>query len=317
MTNQENNSLKIGISTSSFGLMDEKPIKMLKEKGYEVILNPHGRKLTTEESKQFIKDMDGLIAGTEDLSQDVLNSNKLLKVISRCGVDVSNVDLNTAKEKGITVCSTPDAPTEAVAELALGLILALLRFIPSTDRKIRAGEWKKSMGNLLQDKTLGVVGLGRIGRRLIEITEPFNLNYLALEVFPDTEFAEKSSVKIVNLDEITSKSDIISVHVPLSKETKNLIGIAQFDMMKPSSIIIHTSRGGVVDESALETALREKKIAGAGLDVYESEPYEGPLREFENVVMTAHMGSYAKESRIQMETMAAENLISAMEEIQA
>jgi len=316
MFTTENNPLKIAISTSSFGLMDSKPIEMLKEKGYEIILNPHGRKLTKEESMDFVKDLSGLIAGTEDLSRDVLESNKNFKVISRCGVDVSNVDLEAAKENGITICSTPDAPTEAVAELALGLILDTLRFISSTDRNIRSGEWKKTMGNLLQDKTLGVVGLGRIGRRLIEITKPFNLNYLALEVFPEAEFVKEHSVKVVNIDEFVSEADIISVHVPLNKDTKHLIGTAQFDMMKPSTIIIHTSRGGVVEESALESALREKKIAGAGIDVYESEPYDGPLRELDNVVMTAHMGSYAKESRIQMETMAVENLISAMQDIQ-
>lgn len=277
-----------------------------------MVLNPYGRKLNQSETISLLQGVGGLIAGTESLSKDVLESAKDLKVISRCGTGVENVDLDAAKGLGIKVFNTPDAPTEAVAELALGLILAVLRKIAQADHTIRHGKWSAYMGNLLYGKTLGIAGLGRIGRHLIEITMPFRLKVLAYDQNPDNAVANKLAIKLSGLTKLLAESDIVSLHLPLNTETKDIIGAKELEKMKSSSILINTARGGLINEDALFEALKDKKIGGAGLDVYKEEPYQGRLKELENVILTCHMGAYAVESRNQMEMEAVDNLIKGL-----
>jgi D-3-phosphoglycerate dehydrogenase len=306
---------KIVVSTRSFGEYSSAPIERLKSCGFEVSLNPYNRPFTPEESIDFLKDAIGLIAGTESLTEEVLNKAGSLRVISRCGAGMDNIDLNAAKRLGIEVVNTPDAPTLAVAELTLGLILALYRRIPESDRCIRSGKWNRQMGRLLTGKKLGIIGLGRIGKKLVELSAPFNLEVMACDPFPDMEFSQRHNIRLVTFNELLKEADIVSLHLSPSKETRCLIGKNELFLMKPSAVLINTSRGWMVDEKALEEALTNKIISGAALDVFANEPYDGYLSNLDNVILTTHIGSSAKEARIQMEMEAVENLIKIINKV--
>ena len=302
---------RILISTSTFGEFDKTPLSKLKDGGFDVILNPHKRKLSEGEVVELGGNAEGIIAGTENLSAQVLSKLKSLKVVSRCGVGLDNVDLKAARQLKIRVYSTPQAPTVAVAELTLGLILNLLRQIPLMDREIRRGCFEKRMGESLRNKTVGIVGFGKIGKAVGDLCRAFG----AQVSFYDPALKGKKitgSQEYPNLTGLLKAADIITLHVPYSKETHHLIGAKEFGLMKPTSYLINCARGGIVDETALYQALKEKKIAGAALDVFEEEPYTGPLKELDNCILTPHIGSYAREARIQMETEAVQNLIKAL-----
>lgn len=300
------------ISTTSFAQWDNTPLRMLEDAGFSTRLNPYGRKLTLNECLSLYHDIDGLIAGTEALTAEVLKSASKLKVISRCGAGIDNVDTKMAEELGIKVFATPDAPTQAVAELTVGLILNLLRGICAEDRSIRSGGWKKHMGNLLSGKTLGILGLGRIGKRVVELTTAFGLRYIAWDISPDKQFADKHKVSFRDLDQLLKEADIITIHLPYSSKLKGIIGEREFRLMKRDAFLINIARGGLVDEGELCKALKEGRIAGAALDVFDQEPYTGSLRELDNIILTSHIGSYAKEARVEMEVQAAKNLIEGL-----
>ncbi|OGN90443.1 MAG: hydroxyacid dehydrogenase [Chloroflexi bacterium RBG_13_48_17] len=297
----------IFISTSSFGEYDALPLKLLDEAGMNVQVNPHGRQLTPEECSSLYRDIDGLIAGTEPLTAAVLKSAKNLKVISRCGVGIENIDLEAAKKQKIQIYNTPDAPTLAVAELALGLMLALLRHLPRVDRVIRAGKWQKHMGNLLQGKTVGIIGFGRIGQKVGELVRA-----LGAQVVYCDPAVNKAGYERLSLDELLAQSDIISLHLSGGGKGAPLLGSRELRMMKQGSRLVNCARGGVVSEAALYQVLQEGWLAGAALDVFTQEPYTGPLTKLDNVILTPHIGSYAVESRIDMEVQASKNLIKGL-----
>ena len=303
---------KICVSTSSFGKYDERPIRMMEDKGLEVALNPHARKLDESEISSFLNGAIGLVAGTENLSGKVLSSLPLLKVISRCGVGTDNIDLDTASKLGIKVFNTPDGPTVAVAELTLGLILAVLRHIVKCDMSIRDNEWKKYMGTLLCGKTVGIIGLGRIGKSVAKLLIPFGTKVCCSEPEPDRDFIKEYGIKILSLKELLACSDIVTLHLKFKERQGYFIGKDEIGLMKKNSFLINVARGNLVDENALVEALKNNKIKGAGLDVYEKEPYNGPLKELKNVVLTSHIGSYAEESRVNMEIEAVKNLIKGL-----
>lgn len=307
--------MKILISTSSFAKDSDEPLNILKNNlkdSDEIILNPHHRKLTPEETKELLKDIDGLIAGTEKLNKEVLAQANNLKVISRCGAGMDNVDVDFAKEKGIKVFRTPQAPALAVAELTLGLMLDSLRYITFMDKLIRSDRWDKKMGRLLSEKTIGIVGMGSIGKTLIKLLKPFNCKILAYDITPDNNFAEENKILYTDIKNLLMQCDIISVHLSLSAETKNFFNEEKFNLMKKDAVFINTSRGEVVDETALYNSLKENKISFAALDVYNEEPYKGKLKELSNVILSCHVGSYAKEARIKMEIEAVHNLLEGL-----
>lgn len=300
------------ISTSSFGRHDPRPLARLTAAGYEVRTNPHGRRLTRGESRALIAPAVGLIAGTETLDRSVLAAAPALRAISRCGVGMDGVDLDAAAGRGITVTRTAQAHVEAVAELVLAGILDLLRHLATADRGLRSGGWSKPMGRLLQGKTLGIVGLGRTGRRLVEICAPFALRVLAADPREDDAFAAAHGVTYGSLDTVVEESDILTLHLDYSAEAHHLMNGARIGTMKPSAVLVNAARGGLVDEDALATALESGALAGAYLDVFEREPYSGPLTQLDNVLLTPHIGSYAVESRVEMEMEAVENLLRAL-----
>ncbi len=300
---------KILISTSSFGKYDKTPLEILSKQKFKIALNPYGRELKEGEIKELLKGVEGVIAGTEPITRDVIYSARDLKVISRCGIGIDNVDIEAIKEKEIKLYRTPEGPALAVAELTLGLILDSLRYISYLNGKICSGGWEKKMGRLFTGKTVGIVGMGTIGKRLTTLLKPFNCKILARDHLPDKEFTKENNINYVYLDELLRESDIVTLHLPLDNDTKGLFNRDLFSQMKDGAIFINTSRGKIVDEDALFDILREGKIAHACLDVYRNEPYTGKLKELDNVTLTCHVGSYAKEARVEMEKQAVENLI--------
>jgi D-3-phosphoglycerate dehydrogenase len=305
--------MKILISATPFAEFDRFPLDRLEKAGFEPILSPYGCYATPEQSIRLLDGVCGIVAGIEPLNREVLTSSKSLKVISRVGIGLDSVDSETAKELGIRIFNTPDAPTQAVAELTVGLMLSLLRQIPRSDATIRHHEWAQYPGRLLFGKKIGLVGLGRIGRQTAKLLQAFEVSLLATDLFPPKEFIQAHKVLFYDsLEEMLPEADIISLHVPYSKSLGPLLGKAQFALMKPGAYLINTSRGSLIDEAPLLHALQNKRIEGAALDVYENEPYKGPLGSLPNVVLTSHVGSYTVESRIRMETEAVENLIKAL-----
>ncbi|MBI2625275.1 MAG: phosphoglycerate dehydrogenase [Candidatus Nealsonbacteria bacterium] len=299
--------MKVLISTSTFGEFDSEPLEILKRAGLEFKLNPYGRKLEKKEIVELAIDTVGIIAGTEPLSRDVLEKLKNLKAISRCGVGMDSVDLKAAKELGIKVYNTPEAPTQAVAELTLGLIISCLRKIPQNDREIKQGQWPKLTGELLAGKTVGIIGLGRIGKSVCRLLKPFGVNILAYDIAPQPE---NLGQKMVSLEKLLTSSDIITLHLP--GEAGCPIDEKAIAKMKNGAFLINAARGNLIDENALYEALKSGKLSLAAIDTPSEEPYKGKLRELDNVVLTAHIGSYAKEARIEMEKQAVINLLDGL-----
>lgn len=299
---------KIAITTSSFGRGSAEPLNLLVQAGLEPVLNPFGRTLKAEEIAGVVGSAVGVVAGTEPITAEVLAGLPELKVISRCGTGLDNVDLEAAKNRGIAVLNTPDAPARAVAELTLAVLLDLLRKVSRMDRALRNGRWEKLMGNLLYQKKVGIVGFGRIGRRFAALMKPFECEVRYFDTFlGDGEEGLKRS----DLPELLPWADIVSIHVSVHDM---IIGAREIAMMRPEALLLNLCRGGVVDEDALFEALSASKLAGAALDVYKEEPYSGGLATLENVVLTPHVGSYAAESRVEMELEAAVNLIAGLKQ---
>lgn len=293
-------------STSSLGKESARPIELLERAGFVVRGNPHGRTLTTDEARAHLEGVVGLVAGTEKLTAELLRQLPQLKCISRVGVGMDSVDLGAAKELGIAVVNTPEAHVDAVAELTLAGLLALLRRVPHSDASIRAGKFDKPMGRLLRGKSVGFVGYGRVARALARLLAPFDCAIAAYDI------ARPEDVPSLELDALLAQSDIVSLHLPYAKSAHHLIGAAQLARLKPDAILVNTARGGLIDEAALLAHLQAHPKAGAYLDCFEKEPYQGPLAQLPNVVATAHIGSYAREARVRMETEAVENLLRAL-----
>ncbi len=304
--------MKILISPSSFGEISDLPIKKLQEKGFTTIINPFKRKLTESEVVELAKDCVGIIAGLEPLNSNVIDNLPKLKCISRVGVGMDNVDIEYAHSKQIKVVNTPDGPTRAVAELTIGMTLSLLRRIPQADSNMKKLIWKKEMGNLLFEKKIGIIGLGRIGRMVAEMFRALGNPVVGYDIFPDKKWAEQNKVKLCEFKEVLEQSDIITLHVPGSNDKKPIITKTELEYCKNSSIIINITRGGVIDELALYDALIKREIKAAAIDVFEEEPYKGPLAALDNVILTPHIGSYASEGKLQMEIDSVENFINAL-----
>ncbi len=302
--------MKTVITTSSFAVFDKRPLQLLDAHEIDYDLNPFGRKLTADEVIELAKSADGMVAGTEPLDRPVLDGLPQMKVISRCGAGIDNVDLVAAGDLGITVCSTPFGPTLAVAELTLGLMLDLLRKITTMDRELRTGVWKKRMGHLLSGKKVGICGFGRIGRQVADLLAPLG----ARVAYCDPMFKHADDRKMY-LPTLLAWADIITLHCPANQDGSSLIGEREIADMRAGAWLINASRGGLVDENALYTALQDGHIAGAAVDTFINEPYTGPLCELGNVILTPHVGSYAKEGRIQMEIDAVQNLIDAFHKL--
>ena len=301
---------KIIVTTSSFAKNDCGLLDMSAGQELHIVLNPFARKLTESEVSELIElhQPVGMIAGVEPLTRKVLEKAKNLKVISRAGIGMDSVDLQSAKDLGIVVTNTPDAPTIPVAELTLGMILSLLRRIHVSDASLRHGEWIRPMGNLLHGKTVGLIGCGRIGSYLAGLLSSFGCIILGYDPFIN----KSDKFSLVGLGKILSDTDIISLHIPYNQENHHFINAERIQNMKKGSLLINAARGGLIDEDALYNALSSGHLGGAAMDCFEEEPYTGKLKELDSVLLTAHIGSYAQEGRVMMERQAVENLFQEL-----
>ena len=299
---------KILIGPSSFAEGNRAPCERLVEEGFQVIDNPFRRKFTKEETMALLgKDIVGLVAGLETLDRKVLAQSGL-KVVSRCGAGLANVDLEAARELGIRVYSTPFGPTQAVAEMTVGCLLGLIRQVPQMDRALHGRRWDKRVGRQLKGMTVLVVGLGRIGSAVARLLAPFEVNLIASD--PALGKGE-APWPIVSLEEGLSRADVVALH---ASGQNRLLGQREFGLIKPGAFVLNASRGEVLDEEALRESLDSGRVAGAWLDTFGREPYEGPLTGYEQVILTPHVGSYTVEGRLRMEMDAVENLIRGFQE---
>ncbi len=300
------------IATSPFGKTGQKPLELLKETGWEIVTNPLGRRLRSGEVEKLIQDFDAVIAGTEPyMINNIKNANKL-KAICRVGIGLDNVDIGACKKMGIQVTYTPDAPSQGVAELTIANMINLARFVHESDRSVREGAWNRLMGVLLREITIGIIGVGRIGKIVIRLLQPFETKIVACDLEPDYDFGNEYNVEWLNKDELLKNADIISLHIPLNNRNHHYINRDTISKMKKGACLLNTSRGAVVDEVALVSALRHKHLGGAYLDVFEKEPYYGELTDMDNVILTAHIGSSARQCRYYMELGAAEDCIRVL-----
>jgi D-3-phosphoglycerate dehydrogenase len=297
------------VTTVPFGEVDRQPLELLEANHIDYVINPIGRKLTEDELAELASDFSVLIAGTEPITAKVMDRARALRMISRVGIGLDNVDLTAARERGVLVSYTPEAPSAAVADLTIGLMISLLRFIPQADRAMRNGKWKRFLGRRLGDVVVGVIGVGRIGKRVIRHLQGFNPRILANDLEPDVEFGYEHDVQWVDKETIYREADVITLHVPLTPETNRLITRREINIMKPETVVINTSRGNIIDEADLAEALRAKRIGGAAIDVFAQEPYSGELATLENCLLTSHMGSMSYDSRARMELEATQEAI--------
>lgn len=304
---------KILSTTSTFA--DESPelIETLKQQNLVYVSNSLKRKLNAEEFIALIREHQpvGILAGTELIGRTELEQARgRLRVISRVGVGWENIDREFAAAMNILVFRTPGVLTEAVAELTIGFMLSALRFIASQDRSIRSGQWQKQMGSLLQGKTVGIIGYGDIGKRVGELVNTFGASVIICDVpslsFPGGEFEQ------VNIGELLNRSDIITIH---ASGNRTIIGPHELEQIRRKGVVlVNTARGDLIDEDALYESLLDGSIGYACLDVFTKEPYTGKLLTLNNVLLTPHIGSYAREARKAMETMAVANLINGLKD---
>lgn len=299
---------KVLCTTSSFGSSSSKVLQQLKDAEYEPVVNPFGRKLTEAELVALIEEHDpvGLLAGTEPITRKCMEAaGGRLEVISRVGVGWDNVDHDAARDLGIPVLRTVGVLDQCVAELALGFMLSALRNIAHQDREMRNGVWKKRMGGMLSGKTVGIIGFGAIGQQLGRLLCVCG----AKVMYFDTYAIEVDWAEAAGLDQVLEKAHIISLHVSCADQ---LLGAKELESTRPGVVLVNTARGGLIDEEALHRLLKAGHIGYACLDVFEKEPYDGPLLELDNVICSPHVGSYALEARIQMEEMAVDNFLEAL-----
>jgi D-3-phosphoglycerate dehydrogenase len=299
--------MKILIGTSSFGVADDAPLRTLEAAGVDVVMNPYGRKIDDAELPVLLSDDTvGIIAGLETLDRPTLSASGL-RVVSRVGAGMSNVDLEAALDLGVLVYSTPDAPTEAVAELTLGAMLSLLRELPAMDRDLHAGKWVKRLGRQLDQRTVAIIGFGRVGRRLASLLALFGARVVV--VAPSLEETHADGLPVLTLDNALAQADIVSVH---ASGDERILDERAFALMREGTLVLNAARGACVSEPALIAALDSGRVAGAWIDTFEQEPYAGPLAAYDNVLLTPHVGSNTVECRVEMEQDAVDHLLTGL-----
>ena len=300
---------KVLVTARSFAQSDPAPQKMLEDAGCDVFRPEPGVELS-----ESLKDVDAVIAGLESYTKDTLSAAQSLKIISRYGVGYDAIDLAAAKEANIAVANTPGANSESVADLAFALMLSAARHIPQMDSAIKAGGNSRPLGMEMWKKTLGIIGMGKIGKGVVERASGFRMRILCLDIFKDEVFAKKFKAHYTDLDTLLHESDFITIHVPLSIETRNMIDSTALSKMKKKAVLVNTARGGIIDEEALVKALSNGTIGACGLDVTTGELNGNNLLcKLPNCILSSHAGAATHEAVLNMGTMAAKNLLDYLE----
>ena len=305
---------KVLVSARSFRKMQGEHWRVLQEAGYEIVTPEQDQPLKEAEMISIIGDVDAALVGNDAVTELVIAAAPRLKVISKHGVGVDNVDVPAATRAGVIVTNTPGANQVAVAEMAVALIMGLTRKLAYHDAVVKSGGWSRIIGTELAGKTVGLVGLGRIGKEVVLRLEGFQVKFLAYDIYQDNTFAAQHGVQFVELNQLLARSDFVTLHAVLTADTKSLIGEKELALMKPSAYLVNTARGGLIDEQALYRALSENRLAGAGLDVFADEPpTNSPLLQLgEKVLLAPHLGAQTTETVLRMGKMAAENIVQVL-----
>ena len=304
---------KILITPKSYYEIREQMEPLLQ--GMQVVFNHTGRTLTEAEMAERIGDVDGLIVGIDPVTRQVIESAGYLRAISKYGVGIDNIDLDAVRKHRIALKTAPGTNAVSVAELTLALILAMSRHLWTSARSVKKGEWKRNQGVELSGKTLGLIGCGHIGREVARRAGCLSMSVIICDpYFHDPGFLAQHDVETVSLDELIDCADFISLHLPLTAETRAIIGRRQLERMKPGAYLINTARGELVDEAALLSTLRSGGIAGAACDVLSNEPPGShPLLELDNFMLTPHIGGHTREAVLRMAHTATANLIEMLQ----
>jgi D-3-phosphoglycerate dehydrogenase len=305
---------KVLVTARSFRKMQGDHWRVLQDAGYDIVTPTQDQPLKEAEMISLVGDVDAVLVGIDAVTERVIAAAPRLKVVSKHGVGVDNVDVPAATRAGVIVTNTPGANQVAVAELTVALILALTRKIPYHDTVVKSGGWSRQIGTELAGKTIGIVGLGRIGKEVILRLKGFRVNFLAYDVYQDTAFASEHGVRFTTLDELLAGSDIVTLHAVLTAGTQNFIGEKELARMRLGAYLVNTARGGLIDEQALYRALSENRLAGAGLDVFADEPPKNsPLLQLgDKVILAPHLGAQTTETVLRMGRMAAENVVQVL-----
>lgn len=302
------------VTPTSYGKNDARLKSELEALVGEVIYNPTGKPLTSDQVAKLLPGVDGYIAGLDGIDANAIKTADRLKVIARYGVGVDNVDLPAAKERGIIVTNTPGANSASVAELALGLMLALARQIPEAVEAVQQGKWPRYAGLSLEGKTVGILGFGAIGKQLAHRLAGFDCRILAFDPFADAAFAKDYHVDLATLNEVIEQADFVSLHLPLLLETRCMVNDTFLKKMKKGSFLINTSRGEVIDEDALLRALQSGHLKGAALDAFTVEPPDPkhPLLRLPQVIVTPHLGAQTDGATSNMGWLAMKDCLAVL-----
>ena len=307
--------MKALVTPTSFGKPENAEAKALLESVFdEVVYNDLGVPLKGEEILQRLQGCDAYIAGVDYITKDVIEKMPdSLKVISRYGAGTDRVDIPACASRGIRVTNTPGANATAVCELAFSLMLCAARNIPQLHKAVEEGLWPRSEGIELAGKTLGIVGLGAIGKRLAVRAKAFEMEVVAYVPYFDSAFGSEHGILRMEIEELLRISDFVSLHVPLSESTKYMINASRIAIMKQGAIVINTARGGLIDEVAAADAIRSGKLKGLGLDAFEEEPLlDSPLKGLPRVIFTPHTGAHTAEAVSNMGMMSAQNALAVV-----
>jgi len=304
---------KILITPRSFASITTEPLEILTMEGYDIHSNETGEIYSEEQMIDLIRDAKGVIVGTDPLNSRVLSQADDLKIISKYGVGTDNIDLNYAAKNNITVTNTPEANSSSVAELVIAFIFALSRKIVEADQKAKGGYRGKIIGNLVRDKKLGILGLGKIGKKIALSARGLGMDVLAYDINRDLNFASKYEIEYVDFPRLITISDFITCHLPLNSRTKNLLSMKEFCQMKNSVYLINTSREGILNEKDLISSLLNYSIAGCALDVYGDKIIEAIEKNpelDERIILSPHMGAHTEEAIIRMGVESAQNIVN-------
>jgi len=305
---------KVLIATRSFGSTSQKPWDLLAAAGCEVSRADMSKKMTEERLIDLLDGMDAVIVGVVPMTARVFENTPNLKVVCAHGVGVDHIDLDAASALGITIANCPGANDPSVADLTIGLMIAVARSIPRVEQELKQGGWGRHKGGDLWKKTLGLIGLGRIGRGVAKRAIGFDMEVIVHDPYVAQDQTQLTDVKFDEFENVIKQADFLSLHTPLTDETRNMIGSAELAAMKPGAYLINTARGGLVDEQALFKALTERQIAGAAFDVFLKEPPgNSPLLELDNMVATPHIGAQTQESIERMGVMAAQSVVAVLQ----
>lgn len=298
------------VALSSFAVDDKQPLAMLEVSGVPFRIHSSGKRITKAELLQSGADATVILAGVEPYDATTLDGLPVLRCISRLGVGVDAIDLGAARQRGIVVTNTPTIPAKAVAELALSLFLSLSRNLRPQANLMAARRWERLSSHLLGGRTVGLLGLGRIGRRVAQLSRAFDATVIAYDPKVSDTDANALGVELVSKEQLLARADIVSLHASSGGPQRTLIGAPEFALMKRGAILVNLARGEMVDEAPLVEALRTGHLAGAGLDVFSEEPYKGPLCDFEQVILTPHSATLPMETRSAMEIQCVENALA-------